>query len=881
MKAKKAKRRSKREEQKPTAAAAQRAGEARETDLGTHFLTVAIGASAGGFDAFSELVENLPSDSGMAFVLVQHLDPKHHSILRELMAKRTSMPVVEVTDGTPVERDHVYVIPPNMTMTISERVLHLRPREEGSVSHMTVDSFMRSLAADQGPNAIGVILSGVGSDGTLGMAEIQAQGGVTFAQDETTAKYDGMPRSAIAAGCVDFVLPPKGIAQELARIAKHPYVVRRDAAGTELVADDRRNLNAIFQILRRATGVDFTYYRETTIRRRIQRRMVVHKMEQLEDYLKYLQQNPAEARALYQDMLINVTSFFRDPRVFEALKSHVFPAILKGRPGRGAVRIWTPGCASGEETYSVAIALLEFLEGKAPEIPIQMFGTDVSDSAIAKARAAMYPENIQEDVSADRLRRYFTKVDKGYRISKKVRDICVFAEHNVISDPPFSQMDLIGCRNLMIYLELSLQKRLVSLFHYALRPHGFLVLGTSEGLNVATDLFTLEDRSSRIFLKRPAAQRPPAKFSLARPEESGRRGDQRAPLAARQAEALGSYNFAEAQKEFDRRLLAQYAPAAVFLNGEFDVVHTRGDADRYLKLSPGRATLNVLKMTREGLLYDLRNALARAKKEGVTVRKRGVAMKRENDGPAREIDIEVAPVQLNNDKDAYYMVVFRDAPEAARPAARRHKESKAEARRNDAATRRISKLEQELAASKEYLQSVIEEQEATNEELQSANEEILSSNEELQSTNEELETAKEELQSANEELITVNDELRNRNLELALANNDFLNLLGSVNLAIVMLGSDLTIRRFTPPAQKILGLIPADIGRPFANISPTIEEPRLAPILREVMENLKVFEEVVKDKNGTSYLMRVLPYRTSENKIEGAVLTLLETSRPV
>jgi two-component system, chemotaxis family, CheB/CheR fusion protein len=836
-------------------------------------LTVAIGASAGGLEAFTELIRRIPADTGMAFVLIQHLDPKHHSMLRDLVSKETSMPVVEVTDGMAIDPNHVYVIPPNNTMSVGNRTLHLTPREEGRSVVMTVDAFMRALAEDQGPNSIGVILSGSGSDGTLGLTEIQAQGGVTFAQDESTAKHDGMPRSAISSGAVDFVLPPKGIAQELVRIARHPLIRRRRLEhAAELVPTEHASLASIFQALRKNTGADFTYYRDTTIRRRIQRRMVVHKIERLEEYVKYLNQNPAEVKALYQDMLINVTSFFRNPRVFDAIKTQVYPQITHKRPKDSFVRIWVPGCASGEETYSLAISLLEFLGDKAAGIPIQLFGTDVSDTSITKARSGVYPENIQADVSPERLRRYFTKIEGGYRVSKAIRDMCIFAQHNVISDPPFSQMDLISCRNLLIYLEPVLQKKVISFFHYALRPTGFLALGTSEGVGVSTNLFAMEDRSHKIFSKRATAVRPPLAFSL---EHTGG-FPHHAPRQITREQKDPHWNYVEAQKEFDRRLVTQYAPAAVFVNSDLEIIHSRGNVDRFLKLPPGRASLSVLKMVREGLLFDLRNALNRAKKEGVPVRKKGVQIKKSNgkDGDQLfEIDLEVSAVKVDSLKETHFMIVFEDADAPPRHSSR----SSAASFRGEALFRqRIEKLEQELAATKEYLHSVIESQEATNEELQSANEEILSSNEELQSTNEELETAKEELQSTNEELSTVNDELRNRNLEITQVNNDLTNFLASINIGILMLGSDLTIRRFTPPAQKVFGLIPSDVGRPFDNINPSLDGADLQSLILDVMQTLTPVEIEVKDRTANVYSMQVLPYRTGDNRIDGVVITVAD-----
>ena len=848
-----------------------------DSDNREGLLIAAIGASAGGIEAFSELLKNLPADTGMAFVLVQHLDPKHHSMLTELVSKQTAMRVEEVADGTKVQANHVYVIPPNATMTISNHTLQLGPRSEAPAAQMTIDRFMRSLAEAQGNRAIGVILSGYGTDGTLGMAEIQAQGGVTFVQED--AKFDSMPRSVIAAGCADYVLPPKGIARELTRIARHPYVAKAPIAEFDILSAADSGLGAIFQSLRRTTGVDFTQYRQTTILRRIHRRMVVHKIDKIEDYVKFVHANPAETKALYQDMLINVTSFFRNPQLFEGLKKLVFPRILKNKAPEQAIRIWTPGCASGEETYSLAIALLEFLGSRASQIPIQFFGTDVSEPGVIKARTGTFPENIQSDVSPERLRRFFTKSENMYRISKNIRDMCIFAQHNVLDDPPFSQMDIISCRNLLIYLEPPAQSRIISLFHYALRFGGFLILGSSEGVGASSHLFATEDRSLKIFSKKGLPARQLVTFSLNRPFERG----EQAPVLPH-AKPQEAFNYIDAQKEFDRRLITHYAPAAAFINEDLEIIHTRGNISRYFKLAPGRASLSILKMAREGLLMDLRNAISHAKKENVPVRKENVLVKSGNgDGGAggtsevtRLVNFEVVPIRIGKLKEPYFMVIVEDAPPKVP-----EKRGQMALREVESQSGRIVKLEQELAATKEYLQSVIETQEAMNEELQAANEEILSSNEELQSTNEELETAKEELQSANEELSTVNDELRNRNGEISQVNNDLTNLLASIDLATVMVGSDLTIRRFTPQAQKVFGLIPGDVGRPLANINPPVEIPDFEQMVLRAMSEAQTVESDVSDKSGSKYHVRIAPYRLADQKIDGAVITAMASKEKI
>jgi two-component system CheB/CheR fusion protein len=526
----------------------------------------------------------------------------------------------------------------------------------------------------------------------------------------------------------------------------------------------------------------------------------------------------------------------------------------------------------------VAISLLEFLGDKASRVPIQLFGTDVSESNVARARTGTYPENIQGDVSPERIRRFFSKVEGGYRISKHIRDMCIFAQHNLVNDPPFSQMDLICCRNLLIYLEPFLQSKVISLFHYALHPGGLLVLGTSEGVGTAANLFATEDRAHKIFSKKATASQPVATFSLTREHERAEQDSVRSPGG----QLDPGWNYLDAQKEFDRRLLTRYVPATAFVSEDMEIIHTRGNVSRYLKLSPGRASLNILKMAREGLALDLRNALNRAKKENAPVRKNNVQIKNgDGNGAAtdstRLVHLEVVPCRTNNARELYFMVMFQDAPdEVPRKSGKRAGDA---APRSKVAWQRVAKLEQELAATKEYLQSVIETQEATNEELQSANEEILSSNEELQSTNEELETAKEELQSANEELSTVNDELRNRNLEITQINSDLTNLLASIDIAVVMVGSDFMIRRFTPQAQKLLGLIPADVGRPLININPTMEIPDFQAMVVQVMTTCGAVEKEVNDREGTRYLLRILPYRTLEDKVDGAVIAVFPVFR--
>jgi two-component system CheB/CheR fusion protein len=738
------------------------------------FSVVGIGASAGGLEAFTLLLRALPDQTGAGFVLIQHLDPTHESMLTELLSKATSMPVSEAKEDMEVERNHVYVIPPNQNMAISDGTLKLTPRIETRGQAMPIDHFLRSLAEDQGSAAIGVILSGMGSDGTLGLAAIKAEGGITFAQDEKSAKYDGMPRSAIAAGCVDSVLPPAGIAAELARIGSHPYVTKPKTS-EELVPEGEVGLGNIFALVQNATGVDFTNYRRTTINRRIARRMLLHKIDKTEDYVGLLRENLAEVRALYHDMLINVTSFFRNPEAFEILKQTVFPDIVKGKSPEMPIRIWAPGCSSGEETYSLAISLLEFLGDNITSTPIQFFGTDLSDTGIEKARVGIYPENIQADVTPERLRRFFVKTANGYQISKTIRDMCVFARQNIFIDPPFSQLDLISCRNLLIYLEPVLQRNVLPILHYALKPNGFLMLGASEGIGTFAHLFGTVEKKQKIFAKKATAARPPLEFPVG--SFAGKDTNKGIGKRGRSADEHGR-NAMEVQKEADGVVLSEYAPAGVVINDDLEVLQFRGKTGTYLEPAPGSASLALLKMARPGLLCDLRVAIDKAKKENGPVTREDVQITSEDQ--VRNITLKVIPLKSPHLRERNLLVLFEERagrkPVKTEGIAGGKSEQEGE-------TPQVTLFKKELAATKEYLQSLIEAGQEANEELQSANEEILSSNEELQSTNEELETAKEELQSTNEELHTLNEELRNRNFELGQSRDYAQALNARLNLA--------------------------------------------------------------------------------------------------
>ena len=837
------------------------------------FPIVGVGASAGGLEAFTKLLQNLQPDSGMAFVLIQHLDPNHPSALTELLSRETSMPVKEATEGMVIMPNQVYVIPPNANLALLHGILHLMPRIQERGQHLSIDYFLRSLAEDQGANAIGVILSGTASDGVMGLKAIKAEGGITFSQDEESAKYDGMPHSAIAAGCVDFILPPDKIAQELMRIARHPYVAHEKGLEPIGVAPHSEEaLNKIFILLRRQFGVDFTYYKQTTIQRRIRRRMLLHRLDRLSDFVRYLQENPAEVSALYHDILINVTSFFRDPENYDVLKEKVFPALVnKERNIEAPIRIWVPGCATGEEPYSIAIALLEYLGDTAGNVAIQIFATDIDEDALEKARNGIYPIAIEQDVSQERLRRFFIKTEAGYQISKHIRDMCLFARQNVIKDPPFSKLDLVSCRNLLIYLGPLLQKKVLTLFHYALKPPGFLLLGSAETIGEFADLYRLVDQKSKIYSKKSIAT--PLQIDFSMPAAAGVAGAATATPAMSSGEVgVTAWAVKDLQKEVDRVIMNRYGPSGVIVNENMDILQFRGHTGAYLEPAPGEASLNLLKMAREGLLPDLHVALTKSIKDGTHERKEGVRLKRA-DHEVR-INIEVIPVKEPAGLRRFYLVVFQDVTEATKPG----KLKPAGKSMGVAAggEKRVAELERELSATKEYLQSVIEQQEGSNEELRSASEEIQSSNEELQSINEELETAKEELQSVNEELQSVNEELESRNLELSVVNNDLNNLVNSVNIPIVIVGRDLRIRRFSPQAEKTLNLIVGDVGRPIGNIKPNFPGLMLERMVDEVVDTVTSRELEAADNDGYWYSVRIRPYKTIDNKIDGAIIAFID-----
>jgi two-component system, chemotaxis family, CheB/CheR fusion protein len=822
------------------------------------FPIVGIGASAGGLAALNELLAALPPDSGMAFVIVQHLDPTHPSMLAEALSRATAMKVAAATDGTEVEPDHVYVIPPNTDLALEGNSLALVPREKSRKPHLAIDFFFRSLAAQRGAQAIGVVLSGSGSDGTEGLRAIKAEGGITFAQEPKTATFGFMPESAINAGVVDSGIPIAALAKELVRLSRHPYLAA--TARPAPSEKDEDSFGKILALVRSRTGVDFSEYKRATIQRRAARRMALLEEEDLESYLRLLQTDDAEARALCEDVLIHVTSFFREPAAFEAVAKKILPRILESKPKGALLRAWVAGCSTGEEVYSLAISLLESAAYQEHPRPIQIFGSDVSEKAVEKARAGIFPDTALRDLGEDMRRKYFVKLDHGYRISKLVRELCVFVRHDLARDPPFARLDLVCCRNVLIYFGPELQKRLMATFHFCLNQPGFLVLGRSESIPGYGGFFTPVDQENKIYSR--TSSRSVLHFA---PSEK----TYPSPPNLVQAPAEAPRPSFDWIKHVDRLLLAKYAPAGVVLNEKLEVLQFRGRTGPYLEPAPGQPQTNVLKMAREGLLLPLKTALAQARKQKAPVHKRGVEVGER--GATVQCDLVVTPLAgWPGSKEPLYAVVFEESVPPRQE--RAVKEGRAKAR----VPAEVTKLRRELQTTKEYLQSLLEEHGRVNDDLGTANEELISGNEELQSMNEELQTAKEELQSANEELTTLNDELQNGNRELNLANSDLVNLLNTVEIPIVFLDAERRIRRFTPQAKNIFNLLPSDIGRPIDDIKSKLSMPDLDAHIAWSIANVAMRELEVQDQSGRWYRKQIRPYLTVEGKVDGAILSLVD-----
>ena len=828
------------------------------------FPVVALGASAGGLEAFEAFFKAMPADSGMAFVMIAHLDPTHVSLLPELVQKSTAMRVRQIRESTKIEPNSVYVIPPNRDLSILDSTLHLTELSQPRGSNLPIDNFFRSLAADQGANAIGIVLSGTGTDGSHGVKAIKGGFGMVMAQDEKTAKYDGMPRSAVATGLVDFILPPGKMPRELVRYARRALGKMRSGAG----AAGGHTPDApqqIFLLLRARTGHDFSLYKKNTICRRIERRMSVHQLDEITDYVRFLKDNEREVDILFKELLIGVTSFFRDPAAFEALKEKVVPGLLAGKPDGYTVRVWVPGCSSGEEAYSVAIAIHESMDPM-NRCSIQVFGTDIDETAIDWARSGLYPASILPDVGPERLKRYFTEEDSGqYRIKKIIREMLVFAPQNVIKDPPFTKLDLLSCRNLLIYLGPELQQRLIPLFHYSLKPDGFLFLGTSESLGQAAGLFKTCSKKWKIFQRNPAPVSATMEFPARPWSADGAESRQDGAEAPARAEDQGVLRLVEA-------ILAQSSsPPCVIIDDMFDMLYVHGHTGKFLEPAQGRASVNALKMARPGLKAELAAAVRAAAANRQEVVQRGLRV--EHDGVAVEFDLVAKPVAERGPLQGLIMVAFQERPPAAEPPRAPAPPTKSAGR-----GKRVQALERELKYTKDNLQKMIGELEISNEEFKSTNEELQSTNEELQSTNEELETSKEELQSLNEETVTVNVELQNRIDELSKANDDLKNLLDSTSIATIFLDIELRVRRFTPAATSIIPLAREDIGRAVQHFASRLKDFDLAGRSEEVLASLACHESEALSLDNRIYTVKIRPYRTLNNIIDGVVLTFQDVT---
>lgn len=826
-------------------------------------LIVGIGASAGGLEATSALIHALSPDIGLAYVVVQHLDPAHESMLAELLGRVAPIPVAQATDGVRVVPNSAYVIPPDTSMVLTGDRLELAPRVKSRRPPLPVDAFFRSLADVHGSNAIGVVLSGVGSDGASGLEAIKSAGGITFAQDPVTARFDGMPAAAIATGCVDFVLSPADIARRLEDIGRHP-LTRHPAE--DAPPGDSAPLATVFQLLHRRSGIDFSQYKDGTVRRRMLRRMVLRGVDVLRDYIALLREETAEVDALGADLLIGVTRFFRDREAFAALSDTALPDMMRDRAAGAPIRVWVPGCATGEEAFSVAICLLEFLDGRTDVPPIQVFATDVSESAIAVARKGLYPAGIAKDMSPERLRRFFVKVDQGYRIAQAVRDRCVFARQNVTSDPPFSQLDLVSCRNVLIYLQPVVHARVLAIFHYALKPGGLLVLGTSESVQSAPSLFTPIDAKHRVYARASVAsgRHPHLDFGLsAARAASAVSGFARVPTTHGPLDVLGAA---------DEVVLNAYSPTGIVLDAAFQVLQFRGHTKAYLDPPNGLATLDALRMVRVELRAALRSALRRARDDAATVYVEGLRVQ-DPGKKHRRVNLRVIPFHANTVGALHFVVLFEEADSAVGPrAARGAKHSQPRPARTPAVPRTMAQLRQELDSTRRELHAAIEELQSFVEELQAANEEAQSANEELQSSNEELETAKEELESGYEELTTLNDELRARIGELGRLNDDLANVLTAIHVPLIIVGPDLRIRRFTAGAERLMRLVPADVGRHIGDITSYTEILDVSQVVTGVLRTLSADEREVQDDQGRWHSVTVRPYVTAAGAIEGAVL---------
>ena len=829
------------------------------------FPIVAIGASAGGFEALEQFFTHVPADSGMAYIVIQHLDPDHKGLLPELLQRITAMPVMQARNRLKTRPDSVYVIPPNRDLSILRGTLYLLDPVAPRGLRLPIDFFLRTLADDRGDRAVGVILSGMGSDGTLGLRAIKEHGGLALAQEPASAKFDAMPRSAIDTGLVDIIAEPAELPTRIADFMRHAPA---SATGRQVMEAEtpaqRSGLDKICILLRTRTGHDFTFYKKNTLYRRIERRMAIHQLDRIADYVRYLRENPFEVDLLFKELLIGVTSFFRDPASWDALRDTLTANLKADPPAGAAMRAWVAGCSTGEEAYTLAIIFREALERAQPNsrCTLQVFATDLDPDAIAKARLGHYPANIAADLSADRLKRFFVDEGDGYRIGKEIREMVVFAPHNVLSDPPFTRLDILTCRNLLIYLGTELQKKLLPLFHYSLKPDGSLMLGSSESIGSFTNLFIPLDAKARLFRRDSSSARtqdidfPTRQVNAHRIEP---------PMEIKTENSI-----ANLQTLADQLLLQRFAPASVLVNAAGDVLYISGRTGKYLEPAAGKANWNIHAMAREGLRHEISLALPKALRSGDSVACRNLRVG--TNGGSQFVDLIVHPLSEPAAVRGMVMLVFSDV--AAPPVA-----AVAEGKSRSRPNRRIIELEQALVDAQQEQQALREEMQTSQEELKSTNEELQSTNEELQSTNEELTTSKEEMQSLNEELQTVNVELQSKVDELSAANSDMKNLLNSTDIATVFLDNALHVRRFTTQATQLFKLIPSDIGRPLSDLVSDLNYPDLPEDAARVLQTLVYTDREVATGDGRWFQVKIMPYRTMNNVIDGVVITFNDIGR--
>jgi two-component system CheB/CheR fusion protein len=816
---------------------------------------VGIGASAGGLEALEQFLKNVPEKCGIAFVVIQHLDPTHKGVMPELLQRATAMEVCQVKDRMRVKPDSVYIIPPNKEMSILHGVLHLFEPTTPRGLRLPIDFFLRSLADDQKERSIGVILSGMGSDGTMGLRAIKEKGGLVLVQEPASARFDSMPRSAINAGLADITAPAEELPGKIIDYLHHIVSISKP----ELPLEEREisALEKVLILIRSRTGQDFSLYKKSTVYRRIERRMGIHQIGRIAQYVRYLQENSQEVELLFKELLIGVTSFFRDPASWEALGREAIPAILSAHADGAQIRAWSAGCSTGEEAYSLAILFREALERINPKrnLTLQIFATDLDRDAIDRARQGTYPDNIAQDVSPERLRRYFSKDGSVYRVSKEIREMVTFATQNIIMDPPFTKLDILICRNFLIYLTPELQKKVLPLFHYSLNPGGVLFLGSAETIGAYTDLFPPLNIKARLFRRSESlvALEPltfPASFTTSIP--------------GMPKEAIMQKPAANLQSLADQLLLQRFSPPAVLVNNNGDIIYISGRTGKYLEPASGKANWNIFAMAREGLRFDLGSAFQKATRQMETVTVKGAKVG--TNGGVQIVDITVQPIEEPEELRGMVMIVFNDA---AHP----RKKSPVRGKSDVAGEARIIELDEELKQCREELQTIKEEMQSSQEELKSTNEELQSTNEELQSTNEELTTSREEMQSLNEELQTVNAEQQSKMDELARMNNDMKNLLNSTEIVTIFLDSELHVRRFTTGVNKLFNLIPGDVGRPLSDIVSNLDYPGMIEDTQEVLRTLVFSEKQVATTDGRWFSTRIMPYRTVDDVIGGVVIT--------